>query len=219
MFSLTEKAVIILGLAFGVPLLEVLDRINVVRIAAGKELCDRNGNVIRVYQDRYSNVIARVRQDVFAGMEKMSPLVSPQLRIMHRGTLLEYYRVKMMQIIINGGDVQTGDIDKDGNPVTIAEEIAVAKLDRAMQPHLKFFDRLASSGPDGMKGLMAPSEQVRKAREADARAEEMIQKKFAQGLINDEQRIELLREIRHGVGETPEEDDVKATPSRDGLEF
>lgn len=204
MLTPEEKALGILGYALGIPAKEIVLRINHLRVTRNEDPVTSLND--KIFHDRHRSVVAAIQQDAFESMEVASPLVIPRQRIAWRANMLEYYRTKIMEIVMNPDrEVTEGDTDSEGQYITIKEHRAIAKLDAAMQPHLKFFDRLAVD-PDFAGKLAPPSEQVRKAHEAEKAAEKRIQDQFDKGEITDERRIELLRELRHGREDVPDDE-------------
>lgn len=195
MLTREEKAIGILGHAIGMPVQEIILRVNHLRVTQGIDPVESVNP--RIFYERHRGIVAAIQEDMFASLEAVSPLVNPKQRFAMHATLMEYYRRCLMRVIFSNDEVTEGDTDKNGNLITIEKHRAVMKLDAAMQPHMKWFDRIAAD-PKFAEKMAPPSEQIRKAHDAERMAETMIQEKFDRGEITDNERIDLMRELKHG---------------------
>lgn len=188
MLSVEEKAVIILGRAVGLVWREIEDRIIEHRAGLEQEPPTRNfWDLSTSFLKRNGRIVAAIQADLLDAVEAFSPLVGGTQRFLWRAKLLEYYRTRIAE----------ADADKNLKPYEKDETIRT--LDRAMRPHLKFFDDLGVNS-DIANALKSPAERAHEQAAAKEllEGEGEIERKFKDGEISDAERIDQLRVLRHG---------------------
>lgn len=198
MLSVEEKAIIILGRAVGIVWSEIKSRINQYRDEKGEPRITRpkyelGTNVITSHSD----VVAAIQADVLGAVEAFSPLVSGQQRFIWRARIVELYRQEILRIWHMDPDHVVGRTAK-GQPIYATNEWKdkmVAKLDRAMQPHFSYFDQIGES--EDISALMVSPGDMMKQQGMVQKVQE-LEEMFEKGDISDEERINRLRELKHG---------------------
>jgi len=183
MLSIEEKAVVILGRACGVPGTEVRDRINERRAANGIPPVTQNpGRLVSQTGHRYRALVEAIQADLLSAIEAYSPLVTGPQRIVWRARILEFYREEILTTNANP------ELDND-------EKIKrIRKLDSSMLPHLNYFEKVNGTPnlPDLLKGRSDRHQEF-----AVSRREQEIEEAFNKGKIDDVERIQRIRELRH----------------------
>jgi hypothetical protein len=185
MLTVEEKALYILGRATGVTYKEILRRIEALRTEEGRAMGDTTSffkageRVVAAHKP----VIQAIQTDMLNAAEAFSPLVGGPQRFAWRARLLEWYREKMLE----------AEIDPSLEDAERVERIQ--SLDRSMQTHLSWFDRLA-----GSKNVLGALSNIsdRAAAQTLKEAEAAVERSFRDGDITDTERIERLRHLRHG---------------------
>jgi len=131
----------------------------------------------------HRKVIAAIHADMLDALETFSPLVGGSSRIIWRAKLIEFYRQRIFSL------------GRSHRLPLKERERRIIALDKAMEKHVRFFDSLQKE-EDIERLLGSPSEQVQS--QSQAKAEKAIQKRCDDGEITDEERIDELRELRHG---------------------
>ena len=184
MLSLEEKAIVILGRAIGVTWKEIKRRITAERVLKGEIPFDRdNGSLHNGVVTPHKDVVSAIQADMLDAIEVFSPLVGGSSRIIWRAKMVEFYRQRILTVA------------RKSRIKAKEKEFRIIALDKAMASHLRFFDSMMRD-EDISRILGSPSELVH-AKSLEA-AESAIHRRFAEGEITDEERIELLRELRHG---------------------
>jgi hypothetical protein len=185
MLSLEEKAIAILGNGVGLTPREVFVRINRLRHEKGEVLLScAPYSITEHVRRRHREIVTAIQADMLSSVEAFAPLVSGQARFAWRAKVLELYRQWFI------GTVESG--------LSTDQKIKrITKLDKAMGPHMTYFDNL---GMDG--GIGRALESPRQALEAEnaIKAELAIQKAFEDGEITDSERISRLQRLKHGEG-------------------
>jgi len=184
MLSVEEKAVVILGRAIRIPWREIIKRISDDRVARGETPPSRlPSDFHKLVMSHHKKIVAAIHSDMLEGVEAYSPLVGSPGRIIWRAKLLEFYRQRIFAL------------GRNTNMKLERKERRIASLDKAMEKHMRYFEGLQKEGDvELLMGSLSEKVQAR-AREG---AEEAIAKKFANGEITDEERIDELRKLRHG---------------------
>lgn len=184
MLSVEEKAVVILGRAIGVTWREIKKKINNARIGQGLEPPDREtGSYYQSVIEPHKKIVAAIHTDILDALEVFSPLVSGTSRIIWRARIMEFYRQRIHAI------------SRQSRLKVKEREQRIIALDKAMSAHVRYFDSLQNND-DIERALGSPADQVQ--IQVRSKAEREIEDKFDKGEITDAERIDLLREARHG---------------------
>jgi hypothetical protein len=185
MLTQEEKAVLLLGRAIGVPWRDIMDTINDRRGAAGilQFSSDPRSASSRMFVSRNKHIVAAIQADLLEAMEAYSPLMQGAARTVHRSRMMEHYRREIVRLL---RQPQSDEVQK-----------RIISLDKAMQSHMGFFDRMGVSRD--ISGLMgSPAERVREQQ--TLRAAESVRKRMEAGEISELDGARELRALRHGEG-------------------
>lgn len=197
MLSQEEKAIVIHGRAIGIPYRLVFERLNQLRAEANLPLITSDPiKVCNVAVSRHRDIVAAIQSDMLAAVEEWSPLVSGQQRFIWRARLIQMYADVIKRLSLEPYDA-IRSIDSHGNVEWLNKVDEIRRLDKAMAPHMTYFDKL---GVRDMNSIFTnPSEKI---QEAQARkAEETIEQDFADGTISEVERLKRIRALRHGDSE------------------
>jgi hypothetical protein len=202
MLTVEEKAIVILGRALGLVWEEISGRINELRMAEGRDLMTRPPHALanRIFKG-HTAIVEAIQADILESTEAFSPLVSGQQRFVWRARMVQLYREQIERVFMMSEDTIRGYRRVKGGEeeaIYIDKVDEIRKLDRAMQPHMNFFDRVGVSG-DISALLSNPSDRIRE--QAATKREVEIELAFERNEITDEERIDQLRDLRHGASE------------------
>lgn len=185
MLTVEEKALYILGRATGVTYKEILRRIEALRAQEGRPMGDTSSffKAGERVAAAHKPIIQAIQTDMLSAAEAFSPLVGGPQRFAWRARLLEWYRQKMLE-------AETDTFLEDSERIE-----RVQSLDRSMQTHLSWFDRLA-----GSRNVLGALSNIsdRAAAQTLKEAEAAVESSFRDGDITDSERISRLRKLRHG---------------------
>jgi len=183
MLSVEEKALVILGRAIGVTWRGIKARIIEERIKRDEVPPDReSGSYHASVIVPHRPIVDAIHADMLDALEVFSPLVGGSQRIIWRAKMIEFYRQRIFTVARSRLKAKE-------------KEARIIAMDKAMERHIRFFDGLMKE-EDIASLLASPSERV--ASQSKTKAEQEIQKLFDEGEITDQERIDQLRELRHG---------------------
>lgn len=184
MLSLDEKAIIILGRAIGVTWPEIYDRIVALRFTNGEAPPTREPWELGIKVIlHHTNVIKAIQADLVSSVEAFSPLVGGSQRLVWRARIMELYRRSILAIVRDHDLPQGEKIEQ------------IRTIDRAMRPHMKFFDAVGKS-KDLSSLLASPGDAARERQMSES--EEKIEQALEDGEIDQVERLARLRELHHG---------------------
>lgn len=198
MLSVEEKAVAILGTACGLTTGEIKERIDRHRDESGFDpIPSKNSNIVSKVLATYASIIEAIQADYLEEIGEWSPLTSGQNRIVWRAKMIEFYRREIVRVGGMGED-EFDDGDENGSSASpmVSKQKVVATLDKAMRPHLEFFDKLVRD--DLSKYLKNPGQQL-KAQAEGKRAEKIaeVYRLHKDGAIDDVEKVTRLRDLIH----------------------